>query len=73
MSKESRNSEALLDFYAYCEAHPDERFWQALRNWSGHNFVYVSPDITFTPTIKDSRSDHIITLNDTFHWEGKDK
>lgn len=32
----TRNSEKLASFVAYCESHPDERFWQALRNWSGH-------------------------------------
>lgn len=35
----TRNSEILKSFVSYCEAHPDERFWQALRNWSGYSYV----------------------------------
>ena len=31
----TRNSERLASLVAYCQAHPDELFWQALRNWSG--------------------------------------
>lgn len=31
----------LESFIAYCKAHPDERFWQALRNWSGVPFLYA--------------------------------
>jgi hypothetical protein len=30
-----KNAELLGGFTGYCLAHPDERFWQALRNWSG--------------------------------------
>ena len=36
---ETRNSRALNDFITYCYAHPQERFWQALRNWSDYNFI----------------------------------
>src|SRR4051794_5248801 len=31
----NRNETLLNDFVAYCKQHPGERFWQALRNWSG--------------------------------------
>ena len=57
----SKNKAVLNDFTVYCAKNPDLRFWQALRNWSNHAFVYVS----------DSLNDHDIT--DTFFWEGKDK
>lgn len=30
---ESKNSETLQSFVAYCARHPEFRFWQALRNW----------------------------------------
>jgi hypothetical protein len=60
-----RNSEVLADFVKYCEAHPDERFWQALRNWSGYAFIMASLDgyRVLMPGSSDIR--------DTFHWEGK--
>jgi hypothetical protein len=58
----SRNSVVLASFVAYCKAHPDERFWQALRNWCGkYNFIYA----TSTPLWD------IEELNDTFYWEGR--
>jgi hypothetical protein len=39
-----RNAKMRAEFNAYCEAHPQERFWQALRNWSGFPFIYVSQE-----------------------------
>ena len=26
-------------FLKYIQEHPNERFWQALRNWSGYNYI----------------------------------
>lgn len=31
----------LVPFMEYLYQHPNERFWQALRNWSGAEFVYI--------------------------------
>lgn len=53
----SKNAELLADFVAYCEANPELRFWQVLRNWSGYGFVLVKND-TETP-------------QDTYYWEGR--
>lgn len=36
------NKAQLESFTAYCNEHPDERFWQALRNWSEYGFIYGS-------------------------------
>lgn len=55
----TRNSEVLSTFVAYCIAHPDERFWQAIRNFSGKAFVFAGEDPD--------------DLQDTFYWEGKDE
>jgi hypothetical protein len=41
MSVRNYNQELLSDFAAYCEAHPEQRFWQALRNWSGASMIYL--------------------------------
>lgn len=60
--KETRNSEVLAQFVAYCQAHPTERFWQALRNWVGCGFVYVSNRLT---------GDSMCA--DTFYWEERNK
>jgi hypothetical protein len=58
----TRNSEVLQSFVDYCQAHPDLRFWQALRNWSGQHFVLVA-DFSAFPGWDNVR--------DTFYWEGR--
>jgi hypothetical protein len=41
------NNKKLLDsFIKYCEEHPEQRFWQALRNWSKFMFIYASNEIS---------------------------
>jgi len=61
MQKFSKNVKLLVEFDEYCNKHPEERFWQALRNWSGFAFICASKQFP-------SGTDII----DTFHWEGKD-
>lgn len=36
----SKNSTMLAAFTAYCRQHPEERFWQALRNWTEFSFIF---------------------------------
>jgi hypothetical protein len=64
----NRNSEVLKSFVEYCEANPDLRFWQALRNWSDYNFIYASnrlyPPLLGMPDTNDP-------IIDTFYWEGR--
>jgi hypothetical protein len=58
----TRNSFVLSSFVAYCEKHPEQRFWQALRNWSGCNFIYVSD-------CADNHSNN--EIKDTFYFLGR--
>lgn len=37
----SKNQEALKQFSEYCSNHPEERFWQALRNWAEVSRILV--------------------------------
>ncbi len=37
----SKNSLHLAMFADYCRQHPEERFWQALRNWSGYDHIFA--------------------------------
>ena len=37
----NKNQKLLKSFTKYCEKNPDMRFWQALRNWSGEEFIYA--------------------------------
>lgn len=57
------SSELLSDFVAYCKAHPTERFWQAVRNWSGHNFIMAAN----TRELNHPDCD----IKDTFYWKSK--
>lgn len=57
MNDMSKNEKVLKDFVAYCEANPELRFWQALRNWSGYPFIMAGDPGTI--------------LTDTFYFEGK--
>lgn len=67
----TRNSKVLASFVAYCQQYPDQRFWQALRNWSDYNFVLVSN--TLPPTTEDMRGCYTkpYEIYDTFYWEGR--
>ena len=57
-------SKKLLDsFVCYCKAHPEERFWQALRNWCGWQFIYVS-DVSPLDFLQ-----HVGMYHDTYNWE----
>lgn len=62
--EEGKSTQVLTDFVRYCREHPEERFWQALRNFSGYPFLYVS-------SIPSYGFDNDINILDTFYWEGK--
>lgn len=62
---ESKNLPVLLEFVVYCTAHPEERFWQALRNWSGYPAILTGKSITAL-----SGFGYEADL-DTFYFEGK--
>ena len=51
--KVSKNSKELVSFTNYCLKNPEQRFWQALRNWAGVPFIYKSDGL----------------IRDTFHEE----
>ena len=60
----SKNSDLLKEFVSYCEAHPEYRFWQALRNWCGKPYVIVSNALPIDAGFERS-------WQDTFYWNGK--
>lgn len=55
-----KSARLLAEFVVYCMAHPDERFWQALSGWSGHNLLATKECPVFQNQIN------------TFPWETKD-
>ena len=62
----NRNKKVLDDFITYCESHPNERFWQALRNWSGYDFImgWYADEFDFNKARE-------MGLEDTFYHEAK--
>jgi len=58
--EKNKNKKQLDSFVAYCKLHPEERIWQALRNWAKVNFVYVQ---------RSGERKSIEDLHDTFYWE----
>jgi hypothetical protein len=60
----NKNIKLLNDFKKYCDKHPDERFWQALRNWSGFSNIIAS---------NKGHKEFFEDYKDTFYFEGKDK
>jgi hypothetical protein len=58
VSSISKNWRLMNLFMVYCIEHPDERFWQALRNFSGADFI------TYTKGTWEV---------DTFYWDDKDE
>ena len=58
--KETRNSKLLRSFMKYAEKHPQERFWQALLNWSGLPYVCWG-----------KMGSKLEVGGDTYYWEGK--
>ncbi len=48
------NKELLLSFTEYCFKNPEQRFWQALRNWSEYNYILGAADIEDTLTFEDT-------------------
>lgn len=59
----TRNSKTLASFVKYCKEHPYERFWQALRNWSGYHFILAG---NWAGVVGITKEEH-----DTFNWEGR--
>lgn len=39
---DNQNAQLLRDFSDYCARHPEQRFWQALRNWAEVSAVSIS-------------------------------
>lgn len=57
------------DFVKYLEEHPDERFWQAVCNFSKVNYVLACDR---AETMRDGKLElNWVDPVDTFYWEGK--
>lgn len=57
-----QSRDLLDDFTDYCKDHPSERFWQALRNWSGQAFIMA---------VKSGSDYDRAHPGDTFYWRAR--
>lgn len=67
----NKNEKLLKEFTSYCEANPEFRFWQALRNWNQienpeENFILAGECDPEFPITKFSPWNEK-TLDDTFN------
>lgn len=44
---QAKTMKLLIDFMGYCTTHPQQRFWQALRNWCEAYKVEADGEDTF--------------------------
>lgn len=68
MTTHQQNIDAVFDdFWAFHLAHPELRFFQAVRAWSGQEFIVAGNGKTLP-------ADECLygELRDTFYWETKD-
>ena len=42
MNDREQTKKLLESFVKYLDDYPDQRFWQALSNWSENTFIYTS-------------------------------
>ncbi len=62
--EESKNYKLMNEFALYCLDNPDQRFWQALRNWSGEKFILTSKELLLPYSI-DSKESFYVDIRDT--------
>jgi hypothetical protein len=62
-----RSRKELSSFILYCQNHPEERFWQALLNWSQYSTIYASSD----SWALERHNINVTGIYDTFSFEGR--
>lgn len=69
LSKRTLNAQVLASFVDYCQRNPELRFWQALLNWSGQRYIFVS-EHSIAAIEKGIGAPS--GLRDPYSWEGRD-
>ena len=75
MDQELLDEKVIDSFLVYCQEHPEERFWQALRNWADVDYVFAGyaskKEKTDTAYLEDIGLK--VYLKDTFNFTGKNE
>jgi hypothetical protein len=61
-----KSRKELSSFILYCQNHPEERFWQALRNWSEYPAILTGKASKSVMSGFGYEAD-----KDTFYFEGR--
>lgn len=70
----NKNERMLASFTEYCKSYPEQRFFQALRNWTRENldadcnFIFIAPS-EFLDTETFTAEQACDMLQDTFYWD----
>lgn len=64
-----RSAKLLAAFVQFAMEHSDYRFWQAIRNWCGWAFVFVTNHQPILGPDKESVIWRVQETYDTFYWE----
>lgn len=59
-----KSEKLLTDFINYCKDYPEQRFWQALRNWSGASFIFYDESDTFYFEDRNNLSEKVHNISD---------
>lgn len=68
----NKNQELLDDFRDFCLAHPELRFWQALRAWAGASFVLISDVFDGNMFEKEYMKENEVEIYDTYYSDEQD-
>lgn len=60
----NKNKKLLKSFTKYCEKYPDQRFWQALKNWAGVSFILFATGL-------DMSKGDFVQVRDTYNLEDR--
>lgn len=61
LDNEIKSRKLLKEFMQYCYTHPEERFWQALRNFAGVGSIIADLDDTFYWKTRDGKKSSTTT------------
>lgn len=61
-TRNMKSRDTLSSFIRYCVRNPEQRFWQALKNWSGYGAILTG---------KWNGLGFFEAEYDTYNWEGK--
>lgn len=64
--EKSKNQKLLESFSAYCKMYPEQRFWQALRNFAGVHAIGV------TDMVPMPGQESKVIWDDTFYSDNQD-